>query len=63
MPSRLRDFDADASAKERVDDLHEKRVDDLHEKLDALHGKFDTLLALLTPKADEPKNDQPPAGS
>lgn len=55
MPSRLRDFDADASAKERVDDLHEK--------LDALHGKFDALLALLTPKADEPKNDQPAAGS
>ena len=58
MPSRLRDFDADASAKERVDDLHEK--------LDALHGKFDALLALLallTPKTDEPKNDQPPAGS
>lgn len=55
MPSRLRDFDADASKQERVDSLHEK--------LDALHGKFDALLTLLTPKDEEPKNDQPPAGS
>ena len=58
MPSRLRDFDADAPA--------QKRTDDLHAKIDALHGKFDALLALLallTPKADEPKNDQPAAGS
>lgn len=54
MPSRLRDFDADAPA--------QKRTDDLHAKIDALHGKFDALLALLTPKADEPKNESP-AGS
>lgn len=40
-----------------------KRDENLHGKLDALHGKLDALLALLTPKADEPKNDQPPAGS
>lgn len=51
MPSRISDFHPEAAG--------QKRVDELHEKIDELHGKFDALLALLTPKADEPKNESP----